>query len=94
MDNSHTDRKIGEFLIDNEIITKDQLSEALELQKDNPERLIGEVLVTQGVLNKETLVMALEMFMMLTDILPDHVDEWLDQEEVDMLLDKIDNKKK
>ena len=86
------DKKIGEFLIENEIITQDQLNEALELQRDNPERLIGEVLVTQGVLSKETLVMALEMFMMVTDILPDHVDEWLDQEEVDMLLDKIKNK--
>ncbi|MCU0821389.1 MAG: hypothetical protein MUC95_02810 [Spirochaetes bacterium] len=86
------DKKIGQFLIENEIITREQLNEALDLQKFNPERLVGEVLVTQGVLSKEDLVMALEMFMMTTGILPDHVDEWLDQEEVDMLLDRIKKK--
>jgi hypothetical protein len=87
------DKKIGEFLIENNIITQKQLDEALDLQKYNAERLVGEVLVTQGVLSKEDLIMALEMFMMTTGILPDHVDEWLDQEEVDMLLDKKIKKK-
>ncbi len=92
MDKNQADKKIGEFLIENEIINEEQLKEALELQKDNSERLLGEVLVTQGILSKETLIMAMEMFMMVTDILPDHVDEWLDQEEIDMLLDKIEKK--
>ena len=86
------DKKIGQFLIENNIITQKQLDEALDLQKFNPDRLVGEVLVTQGVLTKEDLIMALEMFMMTTGILPDHVDEWLDQEEVDMLQDRIDKK--
>ncbi len=86
------DKKIGEFLIENNIITQEQLNEALDLQKFNRDILVGEVLVTQGVLSKEDLVMALEMFMMTTGILPDHVDEWLDQEEVDMLLDRIKKK--
>lgn len=86
------DKKIGDFFIENGIITKEQLEEALDLQKDNPERLVGEILVTLGVLSKEDFVMALEMFMMTTGILPDHVDEWLDQEEVDMLLEKIEKR--
>jgi len=70
------------------------LQEALELQHDNPERLIGEILVTLGVLTKEELIMALEMYMMTTDAVPDHVDEWLDQDEIDLLMDKIKQENK
>jgi hypothetical protein len=89
-----SDRMIGEFLVDQGLISEAQRLAALELQKDNPERLIGEILVTMGVLSKEDLVMALEMYMVMYDILPEHVDEWLDQEEVDMLMDRIEDKKK
>ncbi|MCX7680053.1 MAG: hypothetical protein N2316_12675 [Spirochaetes bacterium] len=81
--------RVGKFLVDNGIITKDQLREALDLQSDNPERLIGEILVTMGVLTKEELVMALEAYMMTTGTETIHVDEWLDQEEIDMLIEKI-----
>jgi hypothetical protein len=89
-----SDRKIGEFLIENGLINENQRQSALDLQKHNPERLIGEILVTQGVLSKEDLVMALEMYMVTYDVLPDHVDEWLDQDEIDLIMDKIENKKK
>ncbi len=87
------DTKIGEFLVNNNIITESQRQSALELQKDNPGRLIGEILVTLGVLTKEDLVMALEMYMVMYDILPEHVDEWLDQDEVDLLIERIEEKK-
>lgn len=88
------DKKVGTFLVENGIISQDQLKEALELQHDNPERLIGEILVTLGVLTKEDLVMALEMYMMTTDAMPEHVDEWLDQDEIDLLIEKIKNESK
>ena len=88
---SNSDWKIGEFLVDNGIITKKHLEDALDLQKDNPGRLIGEILVTQGVLNKEDLVMAMELFLMMTDNQPKYVDEWLDQDEIDMLMSKNDS---
>jgi hypothetical protein len=88
MDKKH-DKRVGSFLVENGIVTEKQLQEALELQHDNPERLIGEILVTLGVLTKEELIMALEMYMMTTDAVPDHVDEWLDQDEIDLLMDKI-----
>ena len=94
MTKREADRKIGEFLVENEIITQSQRESALELQQDNPSRLIGEILVTQGVLTKEDLIMALQMYMVVYDILPDHVDEWLDQDEIDMLIEKIEEKKK
>lgn len=87
-----TDVKIGEFLVTSGIVSKKQLRAALKLQKDNRERVIGEILVTMGVLTKEDLIMAMEMYLMTTGVQPAHVDEWLDQDEVDMLLDKMKNK--
>jgi hypothetical protein len=84
--------RVGEFLINNGIITRKLLAEGLDLQKDNPGRLIGEILVTMGALSKEQLVMALEMYLMETDMNPGHVDEWLDQDEVDMMIEKLKGK--
>jgi len=86
--------KVGEFLVESGLITREQLMESLELQKDNPERMIGEILVTQGILSKEELIMALEAYLMTTDASEIHVDEWLDQEEIDMLIEKIRDQEK
>jgi hypothetical protein len=83
--------RIGEFLIENGIINQSQLTEALELQKDNPDRRIGEILVTLGVLSKEDIVMAIEMYMMMTDTDNIGIDEWLDQDEVDLMMKKLDD---
>jgi hypothetical protein len=90
--NAMKDVKVGEFLMESGLITNAQLAEALALQRDNPDRLVGEILVTQGVLTKEDLIMAMEMYLMVTGVKPKHVDEWLDQDEIDMLLDRIGNK--
>jgi type IV pilus assembly protein PilB len=85
----HVEKKVGEFLVENGIISREQLNEALELQRYNKGRILGEILVTQGVLSKEELIMAMEMYMMLTGVDTEHVDEWLDQEEIDLLMEKI-----
>ncbi len=90
--NPTSDLKVGEFLVESGIISETQLNEALLLQKDNAERLIGEILVTLGVLSKEDLIMAMEMYLMTTNNQPKHVDEWLDQDEIDMLLEKMKGK--
>ncbi len=87
------DFKIGTFLIENGIITEQQLQDALDMQKDNPDRLLGEILVTMGVLSKEEIIMALEMFMMMSDSDEICIDEWLDQDEIDMLINKLDSQK-
>ena len=83
------ERHIGQFFVENNIITEGQLQDALDLQKDNKERLVGEILVTLGILTKEQLVMALEMYLMVTGDYPEHVEEWLDQDEIDMIMDKL-----
>jgi hypothetical protein len=85
--------RIGKFFVENDIINEYQLNEALELQVDNKERLLGEILVTLGYLSKEDLIMALEMYMMMTDTDNFGIDEWLDQDEVDMILKKLDTSK-
>ena len=85
--------RIGKFFVENGIINEYQLNDALELQVDNKDRLLGEILVTLGFLSKEDLIMALEMYMMMTDTDNPSIDEWLDQEEVDMILKKLDNSK-
>jgi hypothetical protein len=90
MDNSKKfEMKVGEFFVENKIITEEQLHDALEMQIDNPERLIGEILVTLGFLTKEDLIMAIEMYLVATDTQPVHVDEWLDQDEIDILMKKL-----
>ncbi len=89
---SENDVKVGEFLVQNGIITSRQLDDALEMQKDNPTRLVGEILVTQGILTKEDMIMALEMFLLVTERPINHVNEWLDQEEIDMLMKRISSK--
>lgn len=85
--------RIGKFFVENGIINESQLKEALELQVDNKDRLIGEILVTLGFLTKEDLIMALEMYMMMTDSDGPGIDEWLDQEEIDMMMKKLDTSK-
>lgn len=86
------DVRVGEFLVENGIITSDQLDSALKMQVDNEERLIGEILVTLGFLSKEEMIMAFEMYLMITDTPVSHVDEWLDQDEIDMIMTRIEEK--
>jgi hypothetical protein len=84
--------KFGEFLVNEGIITSNHLKEALDLQAFNKDRLIGEILVTQGIISKEQLIMSMEMYLMITGSYPSHVDEWLDQDEIDMILDRLQKK--
>jgi hypothetical protein len=81
--------KVGEFLKQKGVITSAQLDEALKMQSDNPQRVIGEILVTLGIVTKEELVMLLEMYIMETSADVSVVDEWLDQDEIDLLMEKI-----
>jgi signal transduction histidine kinase len=55
--------RIGEFLIDQKVITKQQLEEALSQQKARAEQgeevLLGQTLIEMGILNREKLDQAL-----------------------------------
>ena len=80
-------------MLENGLINSDQLDEALLLQKDNPDRVIGEILVTMGIFSKEELIMAMEMYMVSTGFDLNFIDEWLDQDEIDLLSEKINKQK-
>lgn len=51
---------IGEILVNNEIITPEQLNQALEIQKKTG-GLLGIILVCQGVIKEETLIHYLDI---------------------------------
>lgn len=89
MATKNNEYKIGEFFIENNFIDQSQLNDALDLQKDNPGRRIGEILVTLGALTKEDLVMAVEMYMIRTDSDDMGIEEWLDQDEIDLMMKKL-----
>lgn len=51
-------KKIGELLVERGVITKQQLEEALKVQKD-VKRLLGEILVEQGYASEEDVMVCL-----------------------------------
>lgn len=57
-------KRIGEILLDEGLITQEQLDMVLNLQKKNPQRKFGEILVTEGLIDRKTL----------TDYLLSHID--------------------
>jgi type IV pilus assembly protein PilB len=58
---NHRQVRLGEQLIGSDLITEDQLQEALAMQRDSGGRL-GEVLVSLGALNEQALAHALAAF--------------------------------
>lgn len=55
-------RKIGELLVENRIITQDQLNTALKKQDELPvKKPVGEILVEMKVITIESLIKFLEM---------------------------------
>ncbi len=49
-------KRIGEMLLDDGVITKEQLDWALDFQKNNPGRKFGEILVNEGIIEKKLLM--------------------------------------
>ena len=49
-------KKIGEMLIDEGLINREQLDHVLELQKQDPSAKIGEILVKEGIIDKNVLM--------------------------------------
>ncbi len=85
--------KFGELLAEDGIISKEELNNALELQKDNPHVPIGEILLTQGVLTREQLLAYIEKMIYMTGVIPDIAIEMLDQDEIDNMMRNAEAKK-
>jgi polyhydroxyalkanoate synthesis regulator phasin len=87
--------KIGEYLINEKLITQEDLNEALVLQEREKNMLLGEILVKMGRFSKEDLGKYVQDFMnklketSIKDpsketIIKD-TSQWLSQEDVDKL---------
>ncbi len=57
--NRQNRRRLGDLLLEAEIITEEQLEEALEIQRQRGERL-GEVLISQGFVCEQDIIQVLE----------------------------------
>ena len=55
VDVDYKKEKIGKILLDRNIISKEQLEEALNVQRETGEKL-GEILIKKGHISDETLV--------------------------------------
>lgn len=54
--------RIGEFLIKNGVINKENLKKALDRQKNQePNKMIGEIMVELGMVSMDTLIRYLEI---------------------------------
>lgn len=51
----YTNKRIGDILIEQGLITSQQLKEALEMQKNGSSKRLGEIFVETGAINKEEL---------------------------------------
>ena len=83
--------KIGEYFIKNQIITENQLSDALEYQKDKRNLLIGEIFVERKIIKISDLLKYLLRYMEQTGHKSESVKEWVSQEEIDSALSEYNS---
>jgi len=81
--------KFGKYLTENNIITKDDLTEALAMQVDNADLKLGEVLVGQEVLTRSELIQHIEAFIESTGTDVKEVTSWVSQDEADELIQQL-----
>ena len=83
----------GEILIEEGKLTREQVEKGLELQKDNSNLRLGEILVTLNYIKYDDIIDTL--MKQYNDIgeLPEGVDEWLTQDEIDEILNNMKNEK-
>lgn len=77
--------RIGEFFVENNHITKESLSKALEVQKNDNAKPIGDILVEIGAISKENLIKY------VNDYINANLEEarqWLNQDTVDSMINK------
>ncbi len=82
--------KIGEYFIEKEYITQEDLDKALALQKQNRDMRLGDLLVKSGALQKDELEKYVVEFMNI-DSGEANLDEWLTQDQVDALVAQFIN---
>ena len=80
--------KIGEFLIKNGYIKREEMERALEKQKNEPNHLMGEILVSMGAIDPGSLFNYILAFVKSEGKIPDRIRVWISQEEIDKLMEE------
>ena len=78
--------KIGEFLIQQKVITQEDLDKSLELQKTDKSVKLGEIMVNNGIITKDELNNCIVEFMKKAVVSA----EWLSQDDVEGLIAGIE----
>ena len=59
---SMVNKKLGEILIENNLVTEEQLNDALKIQRNDKKLPLGMILVNQGALSKKDLDLTLDYY--------------------------------
>ncbi len=78
--------KIGQYLVNNEYITEEDLLKALIAQKREKNTLLGEIIVRMGKISKEDLEKYIDDYIKnYKNTIINETSRWLGQDEVDIL---------
>ncbi|MDH4263476.1 MAG: hypothetical protein OEV78_10575 [Spirochaetia bacterium] len=81
--------RYGEYLLDKEIISINQLEDALVMQMDNKQLKLGEILLALGFMNRNQLIVSLKSYINETHKEVEEINDWVTQEEADLLIKEI-----
>ncbi len=79
----------GQILVENGVLTENQVQEALKLQHDNNDRKLGEILVTLNFIKYDDIIATLKKQFKESGVTPPGIERWLDQGEVDKIIKSI-----
>ncbi len=85
-DSDMGDKKVGEILVDEGIISKDKLDEALQINKGTPDKKIGQTLIEEGIVKPKQVSQALrKQVEQVTDLTTIRVDTTKLDDLIDMV---------
>ncbi|PKN75523.1 MAG: chemotaxis protein CheA, partial [Deltaproteobacteria bacterium HGW-Deltaproteobacteria-10] len=86
IDTGKVDKKVGEILVDEGIISKDKLDEALKINKSTPDKKIGQTLIEEGIVKPKQVSQALrKQVEQVTDLTTIRVDTTKLDDLIDMV---------
>lgn len=81
--------RFGEYLLEKNIIVVNQLEDALVMQMDNPKLKLGEILLALGFVSRLQLIQTLKTYIQETGKEVEEINDWVTQEEADLLIKEI-----
>jgi hypothetical protein len=81
--------RFGEYLLENNIININQLEDALMMQMDNSHLKLGEILLALDFMNRNQLISMLKSYINETGKEVEEINDWVTQDEADLLIKEI-----